>query len=331
MASPPGPPSSPSSSFGASQVDEGLITDARKDILASWYLGVSKVLDEAVWREVRPGEKKLFAPESVEAADKEAERVALIESSQSRRDVGKHPASHWQPKINEGLLVPVYLTFVAKISADGFWLMPDGNWRATNKVVTQFSKVKLNCKLVRPPMALSSFANEWVDMWYNLEKILATAAADQPPHARESVLSDVPEEWIKLRHVLFEKLEREATVEELTALENWPVNSNEATAALKEMKNDKKFRVVPIPVYDKPGGKRIPPSRYVSDLKGAVVEVNMVLTYWDIPPSERKPRIQAFTADIHRMAVLVPPPKRPNKRVISEVDPGSPKKPRRAY
>ncbi|KAK7000488.1 hypothetical protein R3P38DRAFT_3058593 [Favolaschia claudopus] len=318
------PPSSPSSSFGASQVDEGLITAARKDILASWYLGVSKVLDEAVWREVRPGEKKLFTPESVEAADKEAERVALIESSQSRRDLGKHPVS--QPPINEGLLVPVYLTFVAKISADDFWLMPDANWRATNKVVKHFSKVKLNCKLVRPPAALSSFANEWVDVWYNLAEFIATAAVEQSAHARKGVLSDTPEDWIKLRHVLFEKLEGEASPEELTALENWPVTSNEAAATLQEMKNH--FRVVRIPVYDKPGGKLIPPSRYVSDLKGAVVEVNVVLTYWNI---QKPSPSQAFAADIHRMAVLVPPPKRSNKRVISEVDPGSPKKPRRAY
>ncbi|KAK7022345.1 hypothetical protein R3P38DRAFT_2780385 [Favolaschia claudopus] len=123
-----------------------------------------------------------------------------------------------QPKINEKLLSPYTSRSPQRYSQTTFWLMRNVDWRATNTVVKHFSRVKLDCKLVNPPAALSSFAHE------NLgEKPL-------PKNSQPSKTGRSP-----------------------------------PTAALGEMKNN--FRVVRIPVYDKPGGKLIPPSRYVSDLK----------------------------------------------------------------
>ncbi|KAK6992605.1 hypothetical protein R3P38DRAFT_3082807 [Favolaschia claudopus] len=85
-------------------------------------------------------------------------------------------------------------------------------------------------------------------------------------------------------------------------MENWPVYSNEGQEALHEMRG--RFRVVPLPAYDKPGGDIIPPSRYCAALKGAVVEVAVALTYWDIPPRADQGGRSAFAADIERLAVL---------------------------
>ena len=85
-------------------------------------------------------------------------------------------------------------------------------------------------------------------------------------------------------------------------IDNWPVQSEAAIEALKDMKG--RYHVVPIPAYDM-HGELIHPSFYRRRLEGALVAVHFTLTHWAIKSGTVGSDV--YTSDIVNIRVLAPP------------------------
>ena len=85
---------------------------------------------------------------------------------------------------------------------------------------------------------------------------------------------------------------------DVMTLNKWPVLSDAAREALKEM--DGKFYVIPIPAYDM-HGELIDPSSYRRQLERALVAVRFTITHRSVNSSDR------YTADLENIRVLSPP------------------------
>jgi hypothetical protein len=108
------------------------------------------------------------------------------------------------------------------------------------------------------------------------------------------------------------------------SIENWPTSNTTASQALSELETT--HRVIPIPAYDMHGAL-IWPSQYPKFLQNAVAEFRFTLTHWSIGGKDGG--VDAYTADIVDILVLIPPPPTvvsPRKRKVAAHHPSSPTK-----
>ncbi|KAJ7342759.1 hypothetical protein DFH08DRAFT_873491 [Mycena albidolilacea] len=271
----------------------------RNELLKCHYLGVPEIREQAVWR-IIGRENKLVTAKSALAADTEAARIAEIEEDHVNERFGNREASQ-RTSIPE-MFVPADLTFVAVISPNDFWLMPDVNWRGKTPYTKAFEDVSLRCRLVAPK--IPDFASDFSEALANLDWFMGVSAT--PGNTRQSIVDAAS---IKLRHVLFEKTEGESVdSEEVRAMENWPCSTKEAREARDTIKRT--HRVLPLKAYDM-ASNLLPPTKYSEALKGAVVRVSVKLTHWNIRPRGDDSRARdVYTADIDNIRILVPPPAR---------------------
>ncbi|KAJ7508733.1 hypothetical protein B0H11DRAFT_2431735 [Mycena galericulata] len=292
----------------------------------SHYLGVAAVREEVVWRRIGRADL-LVTKDSAEKAD-EAARIA-----KTRKTEGKHDNGDDDGDVEPAEIVtpdPAFLTFVALISVDNFWLLADANWKGPTKFAPTLADAKASCRMVAPE--LSPFASDFSEVLNNVKWFMQRCAT--PGNAKQGIFDgkEVPVLSIKLRHVLFEAILASfpfilawkdlmtmplySDPEDAETIQNWPVKSDAAQAALEEMKTT--HRVIPLPAYNMKGNL-IRATDYHRMLMGAV----------DNETSGR----DTYTADIHGLRVLVPAPKLPatpksggSKRKIFATDPGSPSK-----
>jgi hypothetical protein len=78
-------------------------------------------------------------------------------------------------------------------------------------------------------------------------------------------------------------------------------NENTRKAATELQKN---HRIIPLPAYDI-HGNLIHPTQYRDTLKGAVVQVTVLLKHWNITVKDNVNRRDTYTADIKNLRVLV--------------------------
>jgi hypothetical protein len=167
----------------------------KDELLEYYYLGVPAIREQAVWRTIGR-ENKLVTADSVRAADRKAARIAEIEEVKVSERFGNRGTSQ-RTSIPE-TLVPADLTFVAVISPDNFWLMPDVNWRGETLYTKTFENVKLGCCLVAPNTP-DFAASDFSEALANLDWFMGASAT--PGNMRQSIVDAAT---IKIRHVLFE-------------------------------------------------------------------------------------------------------------------------------
>ncbi|KAJ7342808.1 hypothetical protein DFH08DRAFT_873609 [Mycena albidolilacea] len=289
----------------------------KDELLEYYYLGVPEIREQAVWRTIGR-ENKLVTAESVRAADRKAARIAEIEEVKVNERFGNRGASQ-RTSIPE-TLVPVDLTFVAVISPNDFWLTPDVNWKGKTPYTKTFEDVRLRCRLVAPKIP-DFAASDFSEALANLDWFMGASAT--PGNTRQSI---VEAGAIKLRHVLFERIEGEPVDSEVKAMEDWPCSTEEARKARDAIKRT--HRVLPLKAFDM-AGNLLPPTKYSQALKGAVVRVSVKLTRWKFRPQGDDPRGRdVYTADIDNIRVLVPPKPR-TRQIIPRTDPGPSRSPKK--
>ncbi|KAK0190766.1 hypothetical protein F5146DRAFT_1137592 [Armillaria mellea] len=186
------------------------------------------------------------------------------------------------------------LLTVLRISAQDCWVYPDGRWRGPTEYTKSFADTKLRCSGVIPVAGV--FRDDFEHVIENLESIrnmiaspggkkrgvLVPAQIGDPMDENQSGLK------VKFQH---EKGPREGGGWVLTnktylfagqhtwTMENWPVTSDAAREALKDMKRT--HGVDPLPLYDSED-TLVDPELYSRSLIGATVEVRFSLCHWRI-------------------------------------------------
>ncbi|EMD38894.1 hypothetical protein CERSUDRAFT_92934 [Gelatoporia subvermispora B] len=234
------------------------------------------------------------------------------------------------PKIAE----PAHLAIVARISEDKFYMISDANWRPS-KYSPHFAEVKASCMLTAPPdtLNLRAFKSDWKVAFGNLLH-LQNEIATKGFMEKCGLLSDGS--LVKLKHKLFDKnddgwnsgeepaanttpvSEDASTNTESNELEsefhiaNWPCWTNEAKAAIEDLKET--HTVIPIPVYDH-CNRLVKPKQYRAVLQGATVEVHFTLRHWSIGYTASRGGsdsgsggLDVYSADVFAIHVIRPPP-----------------------
>ncbi|KAJ7141097.1 hypothetical protein C8R44DRAFT_762714 [Mycena epipterygia] len=280
--------------------------DFRLRLLQDPYcLAVDEVKENIIWRRVGRSDI-LVTKESAITYDKAIAEEAAEGGAEG--DTGSDQGAFNKPELE-----PAALTFVATISPDDFWLTPCGYWKGPSRYVPTLADLKLNCRLVAPT---EPFAEDFKTVVKNLKSLIADIEIKgndkQGIFDKESAI-----DRIRVRHVVFEPLGDDDDLGGFR-LRDWPVRHEAARIALHGMVET--HRVFPIAAYNM-DGDLIPPSKYASALKGAVVRATISMEHWDIAADKK----DVYTADIISFRVLVPapPPASPRKRKqVAAKDPG---------
>ncbi|KAF8145650.1 hypothetical protein K438DRAFT_781155 [Mycena galopus ATCC 62051] len=293
-------------------------------IEGTYYLGVPEIRNEVTWKKI-DRDYKLVTKESALAETARIEAAAKTTKEKPTDDEKSDNETELQIDTTS-LLVPASVTFVALLSPDGFWFAPDGNWKKPTNIAATFADVKLNC-LAIVPSDIEIFGADFPTVLQNTEWLLKQV--ETQGNSKQGVLNwnESPKRSMKLRHVLFQKIEGEADINDIEEMENWPVGANpQAREAIEQMKYT--HRVRRVPAYDI-NGKLIHPLQYRETLMGAIVRTTVTLKHWNIAQRSQ----DSYTADIENIRVLMKPPKLPtsgtSSHKVTKTDPGSPSKKRR--
>ncbi|KAJ7331383.1 hypothetical protein DFH08DRAFT_1021489 [Mycena albidolilacea] len=290
----------------------------------SHYLGAADIRNEVIWKKSGQ-ENTLVAKDSVAAEDEHATESDSNEKKEDDNSEGSTVDS--EPESDPTtFLTPAPLVFIAQISPESCFLMPDGNWKGPTEYAQSFTDVKLNCLAVVPSQT-PVYVNDFTNVVGNIQWFMAQS--ETAGYSKQGIFnaSETQKRSIKLRHVLFQKVNAE---EDIESIENWPVNNENARKAATELK--KNHRIIPLPAYDI-HGNLIHPTQYRDTLKGAVVRVTVLLKHWSITAKDNVNGRDTYTADIENLRVLVAAPKFGGSpkaaRKIAQTDPGSPSKKQR--
>ncbi|KAJ7726973.1 hypothetical protein B0H14DRAFT_2640996 [Mycena olivaceomarginata] len=169
-----------------------------------------------------------------------------------------------------------------------------------------FTDVKLNCPAVVPSQ-MPVYVNDFTDVVGNIQWFMAQS--ETAGYSKQGIFSaiETQKQSIKLRHVLFQKVNGEPSNQRRHREHREVAIDNENTCkAATELK--KNHRIIPLPVYDI-HGNLIHPTQYRDTLKGAVVQVTVLLKHWNITVKDNVNRRDTYTADIKNLHVLVAAPK----------------------
>ncbi|KAI5825101.1 hypothetical protein K523DRAFT_251827 [Schizophyllum commune Tattone D] len=215
---------------------------------------------------------------------------------------------------------------VARIGSSGTFLAPDGNYRgATGSLKKGFGDIMLSLGLEDPSTHPDGvvFGPHWDTACSQITQVMQLAAGT------ESITSGAPEKKrITARHAVFEPLpenehERQKIVESLAGkpsffnIHNWPVNTEEAKAALPTLFDT--HTVTPLPAFDM-DEQIVDPVEYRSELIGALALVSMRIVGWNIGETHR------FRCEITNIDVLRGPVVEPAKRSVDVASERSPSK-----
>ncbi|KAJ7240272.1 hypothetical protein C8J57DRAFT_1371921 [Mycena rebaudengoi] len=274
----------------------------------TYYLGTIDVRNKGLlWRKIG-GVNTLVTKESAEAEDA---RIAEIKARKALESQSRQLGSGT-------LLKAAPLTFVALLSTDGFRLVPDGNWKRPTIFAETFADVKLNGRAT-VPVGIPSFSDDFSTVLQNVEWFMTQTETAKYSKAGIFGGNESSGRSIRMRHVLFERTDAEAgkrsqslvaaffqcqltyspDPKEVKAMENWPVQSDQARAQVNKIKNT--HRVLPLCACDR-DNKVIPPEEYRETLRGAVVRARVSLKHWPIEGTEGGRDV--YTADIEHLRVL---------------------------
>ncbi|EMD37980.1 hypothetical protein CERSUDRAFT_72610 [Gelatoporia subvermispora B] len=249
---------------------------------------------------------------------------------------------------------PAPLVLFARVSDDNFFMTSDANWRPS-QYTPFFSDAKPSCTLTAPPGSpdLAILEPDWPEVIANLRWFQNRIVTKGFTESRGLLVEeDRNVTLIKIKHKLFDRDEDQRRSDNddnddgnnapgqfpeegnddlgpAFDIANWPCWTDEAKAAIEELKDT--HRVVPIPIYDKED-MLVEPSRYRTVLQGAVVEVHFTIQHWSISKRGKSEgyAFDAFSADVVSIKIVkAPPPPTPNtprNRKISMVNPMSPKR-----
>ncbi|KAJ7770384.1 hypothetical protein B0H14DRAFT_2632606 [Mycena olivaceomarginata] len=207
-------------------------TEAQRRTLIenSHYLGAADIRNEVIWKKSGQ-ENTLVAKDSVAAEDKHATESDSDGKKEDDNSDGSTVDS--EPESDPTtFLTPAPLVFIAQISPESCFLMPDGNWKGPTEYAQSFTDVKLNCLAV---WFMAQTETGRIFQTRDLQCQRNTETVDQ------TASRPIPAE------------------EDIESIENWPINNENARKAAAELK--KNHRIIPLPAYDI-HGNLIHPTQY---------------------------------------------------------------------
>ncbi|KAJ7846486.1 hypothetical protein B0H14DRAFT_2584116 [Mycena olivaceomarginata] len=151
------------------------------------------------------------------------------------------------------------------------------------------------------------YVNDFTDVVGNIQWFMAQS--ETAGYSKQGIFnaSETQKRLIKLRHVLFQKVNGEPSNRRRHQKHREVAIDNENTRkAATELK--KNHHITPLPAYDI-HRNLIYPTQYRDTLKSAVVRVTVLLKHWNITVKDNVNRRDTYTADIKNLRVLVAAPK----------------------
>ncbi|KAJ7303506.1 hypothetical protein DFH08DRAFT_825795 [Mycena albidolilacea] len=248
------------------------------------------IRNEVIGKKLGP-ENTLVAKDSVAAEDK---HVTESDSDGKTEDDNSGGSTVYSEPESDPttFLTPVPLVFIAQISPESCFLMPDGNWKGPMEYAQSFTNVKLNCLTVVPSQTLV-YVNNFTNIVGNIQWFMAQS--ETAGYSKQGIFnaSETQKRSIKLCCVLFqvgtlvllcssstnEALINSETKEDIESIEKWPIDNENTRKAATELK--KNHHIIPLPTCDI-HGNLIHPTQYQDTLKDAVVWFTVLLKHWSI-------------------------------------------------
>ncbi|KAG9311368.1 hypothetical protein JVU11DRAFT_8475 [Chiua virens] len=190
-----------------------------------------------------------------------------------------------------------------QISRNEFFLQPDGCYRDTNIFGSEFTDVRLSCKLLIPHHEEFQFMSKDLDLiMKNVKGFEALIKRGHDDTFMSAIQTSGGVGAIKMIHRLFTKIDddenansnvdehHDKATEQADLLgsefspSNWPVDPKNKER-LKEIIDGKKHILNPLPVYDI-DHTPLPPSRYMK-LSGAIVLASLAFAHHHVKSSKR--------------------------------------------
>ncbi|KAJ7859811.1 hypothetical protein B0H14DRAFT_2576974 [Mycena olivaceomarginata] len=165
-------------------------------------------------------------------------------------------------------LIPALLVFIAQISPESCFLMPNGNWKGPMEYAQSFTDVKLNCLAViasQTPVYVNDFtkfSEIFSGSWRRVKRQDIPNKGSSMPvkhrNGRSNCVTSYSRKSMASRasaHTTSHTPETNSDFffsftaeEDIESIENWPIDNENARKAATELK--KNHRIIPLPAYD---------------------------------------------------------------------------------